>query len=176
MAGMGPPPKPAGLRQRRNKGTAGAMLPAEGSKKPAPPLPDRECPGCDGTGVRAKTEKDPCIHCDATGILPWHPLVVERWAAVWASPMATEFLDADVHGLFVLADLWDMYWKGDRDRAAEIRLQEQRFGLSSLDRRRLQWEVERAEQAQRRRPALPTGKKAVPVSRKDPRQILRMVK
>jgi hypothetical protein len=163
------------MRQRRNKGAQGTTLSAEGPKRPAPPLPDRQCPGCDGTGVVPKTKDDACLHCEGTGILPWHPLVLERWAAVWASPMASEYLDADVHGLFVLADLWDMYWKGDRDRAAEIRLQEQRFGLSSLDRRRLQWEVGRAEEAQRRRPGAPASKTA-PIGRKDPRHFLKAVK
>lgn len=164
MAGMGPPPKPAALRQRKNKVVGGAVLPAAGVSKPAPSLPDRECPCVDPAA---------CGHCEGTGIQPWHPLVLERWAAVWASPMAAEFLDADVHGLFVLADLWDLYWRGDKDRAAEIRLQEQRFGLSSLDRRRLQWEVERVEQAQKRRPS---GVSLPKMPTKDPRSFLRDLK
>jgi hypothetical protein len=155
------------MRQRRNKTVAGAVLPAAGSQKPAPKLPDRECP-CAQMGKTAE-----CDHCEQTGVQPWHPLVLERWAAVWASPMAVEFLDADVHGLFVLADLWDLYWRGDKDRAAEIRLQEQRFGLSSLDRRRLQWEVERVEQAQKRRPIPPVAQKR---PMKDPRAFLKAVK
>jgi hypothetical protein len=174
MAGMGPPPKPAGMRQRRNKGPQGTTLSAEGSKRPAPPLPDRQCPGCDGSGITPKTKDQACPHCEATGIMPWHPLVLQRWADVWASPMATEFLDSDVHGLYVLADLWDLYWKGDKDRAAEIRLQEQRFGLSALDRRRLQWEVEKVEQAQRRRP--PSAAPPVRKPTKDPRAFLKAVK
>lgn len=168
----GPPPKPAGLRQRRNKVTGGATLPADGPSRPAPKLPDRGCHVCEGTGEATGGE---CSVCEGTGVLPWHPLVLQRWAAVWASPMASEFLDADVHGLYVLADLWDMYWKGDRDRAAEIRLQEQRFGLSSLDRRRLQWEVEKVEQAQKRRPAMPRGK-AVAAGRRNPLSFLKAIK
>ena len=151
------------------------MLPAAGSAKAAPALPDRECGWCEGTGMVVEASvSGACSRCEGAGILPWHPLVLERWAAVWASPMACEFLDADVHGLFVLADLWDLYWRGDKDRAAEIRLQEQRFGLSSLDRRRLQWEVEKVEQAQRRRPAasVPLPKRPT----KDPRAFLKAVK
>lgn len=154
MAGMGPPPKRGSLRQRRNKNPGAAMLPAAGSSRPAPALPDRACDGLAGKGCPGVD----CLSCEGTGIEPWHPLVLERWAIAWASPMAAEWLDADIHGLFIVADLWDDYWKGNRDRAAEIRLQEQRFGLSSLDRRRLQWEVERVTQAQKQRPAQPAGK------------------
>lgn len=166
----GPPPKPSHLRQRRNKQHGSALLPAEGPSRPAPALPPRMCTGCDGTG---NLNSKACPYCEK-GVMPWHPLVLERWAAVWSSPMANEYLDADIHGLYVLADLWDLYWKGDKDLAAEIRLQEQRFGLSSLDRRRLQWEVERAEQAQRRRPPSAAAPRKLPT--KDPRAFLKAVK
>lgn len=71
--------------------------------------------------------------------------------------MASEFLEADAHGLFRLAVLIDDYWMADssavrRQLAAEIRLQGQGYGLSPLDRRRLQWTVEQVEgkQAERR--------------------------
>lgn len=139
------------------------MLPAAGSSIPAPALPERECCG-----------KDECTACEGTGIRAWHPLVLAWWKDVWASPMAVEFLKADTHGLFVLAELRDQFWNtGDRELAGEIRLQEQRFGLSSLDRRRLQWEVERVQQAQQRRPAeRPAPRRQV----KDPRAFLKAVK
>ncbi len=49
------------------------------------------------------------------------------------------------------ADLIDDYWGAEGTKktqlAAEIRLQCQRFGLSPIDRRRLQWEVARGEEA-----------------------------
>jgi hypothetical protein len=65
--------------------------------------------------------------------------------------MASEFLEADAHGLFRLALLIDDYWIADtptqrRNLAAEIRLQGQGYGLSPLDRRRLQWQVEQVEE------------------------------
>jgi len=63
--------------------------------------------------------------------------------------------------------------KETRKRAAlaqEIRMQGQRFGLSPIDRRRLQWEVERAETAGRHRQPPPRTKRV-----KDPRQLLRVV-
>jgi hypothetical protein len=169
MAGIGPPPKRPGTRQRRNKTVGGALLTTDGPSIPAPPLPDRDCVLCFGSGENEKG-KD-CPRCEASGVEPWHPLVLERWRAAWASPMAKEWIDSDKHGLFVLADLWDLYWKGDKDRASEIRLQEQRFGLSSLDRRRLQWEIDRVEQP-KRPPAAPRGKRPAG----DPRRFLRAVK
>lgn len=108
---------------------------------------------------------------------------------MWQSPMAPEFdMDADFRGLVLLAEIWDHFYmvlddpeipaeKKARLRlqiAAEIRLQEQRFGLSPLDRRRLQWEIERGEEAeqrtrQRRNASKP---KAVPDPKDDPRALL----
>ena len=73
------------------------------------------------------------------------------WADVWASPMAPEFVRSDIHGLFMLAYLVDEFWsEGAVDRKAllgEIRLQRQCFGLSPIDRRRLQWEIDMASGA-----------------------------
>jgi len=87
--------------------------------------------------------------------------------------MAGEFLQVDIHGLFVLAELIDEFWsEPSKELAAEIRLQRQCFGLTPVDRRRLQWEVERVEEAatrrqrKRREPAEPID---------DPRKALRVV-
>ena len=99
--------------------------------------------------------------------------------------MAAEYDATDVHGLLQFAVLVDNLWRAEtpRDRqaaSAEIRLQGLRFGLSPIDRRRLQWEIERSKEAQargRRRPATrplqddSTG--STPA--KDPRSILQPV-
>ena len=153
----GPVPKPAATRQRRNKQTTAATLPSEQESKSyvVPDLPARE--------------------------QGWHPMVKEWWTSVWQSPMASEFLDADMRGgLFHLAKLHQAAWSADDEgdvrallaASAEIRLQEVRFGLSPIDRRRLQWEVSRAEEAvektNRRRDS--GTRKAV----KDPRRILKL--
>lgn len=62
--------------------------------------------------------------------------------------MAAEFLRADEHGLFRLAVLIDDFWrKPSQALAAEIRLEQQAYGLSPLDRRRLQWQVVQTEEA-----------------------------
>lgn len=111
----------------------------------------------------------------------WHPQTLAFWADVWRSPMAREFDQSDVHGLFLLAVLVDGFWvKPHWTAAAEIRLQGQRFGLSPLDRRRLQWEIEKVDEAQARgeqrrgrpQPAVSASKRKAPG---DPRDFLRAV-
>jgi hypothetical protein len=149
------PRKPDHLRQRRNKVPSAAQLPtAEASREnEVPPLPTK-------TGE-------------------WEPRVVEWWVSVWKSPMASEYLDADMRGgLYLLADLHQARWTGRDDAkvltalAAEIRLQEVRFGLSPIDRSRLRWTIEQGETAAERtasRRAAKSGKA------KDPRSVLKMV-
>lgn len=107
-------------------------------------------------------------------------MVMAWWASVWRSPMAGEYLNADMMGgLYLLADLHQLRWESKgRDliaASAEIRLQEVRFGLSPIDRRRLQWDVEQpdvpavASQARKtKRPARKRSKK------KDPRDVLKI--
>lgn len=131
----GPPPKDPKLRQRRNKAATKASLPSasDAAEYEVPDLPERD----DGE--------------------PWHPMVLEWWEAVWRSPMASEYLDADMRGgLYLLADLHQLRWTADSRTALiaaskEIRLQEVRFGLSPIDRRRLQWEIARGEDAEKKR-------------------------
>lgn len=144
----GPPPKPAALRQRRNRTTTAALLISSSSAgKQAPPLPrDRD----------------------------WHKMTRAWWHDVWHSPMATEFLRADMHGLYRVAVLVDRFWvEGGTTLAAEIRQEQAAYGLTPIDRRRLQWEVERVESAvrKRQRPAASAA-----ATRGDPRELLRMVK
>jgi hypothetical protein len=156
----GPPPKDPAIRRRRNKTSTAARLPMDGGDAvDTPELPPRVI---EVEGVRTEDE--------------WHPLAVELWEDVWASPMAPEYLDADVHGLVVLVALTDAYWRrmesgqvsGANELAKELRLQRQAFGLSPIDRRRLQWEVDRGEEAETKRqkrqrkiaseaPPLPSG-------------------
>lgn len=138
----GPPPKPDALRQRRNTTSTRATLPSQESaaKRRVPDLPEGD----------------------------WHPRVRQWWESVWRSPMAAEFLDADMRGgLYLLADLHQARWEARADPKAlvevakEIRLQEVRFGLSPMDRRRLQWDVEADA---------PTEAKPEPKKRKPPKE------
>ena len=144
---MPPLPKDPALRQRRNKPNAQATLPAEGQRRrKAPPLPANRV---------------------------WSELTLAWWRDVWHSPMAEEFLKSDVHGLYQLAELVNRFWEEPSTAlAAEIRLQRQCFGLTPIDRRRLQWEVERVESVTRKRPP-EAPRAAAPAD--DPRSILRVV-
>jgi len=82
----------------------------------------------------------------------WHEAVKAWWADVWTSPMAEEYVKSDIHGLYILADLMDRYWREPTTAlATEIRLQRQCFGLTPIDRRRLQWEIQRGDEAERKR-------------------------
>jgi hypothetical protein len=116
----GPPAKDASTRARRNRSSTATTL-----ARPVRPrqvdLPDRP----DGQS--------------------WQVNTVAWWAELWASPMAPEYDESDVHGLLMLAELVDLFWRGpDRGLAAEIRLHRREFGLSPMSRRSLQWKIERA--------------------------------
>lgn len=152
---MPPTPKPAATRQRRNKTSTNARLKLAPSGIRAPALPSRKGP--DGK------------------VLKWHPRTRAWWKDVWASPMATEFLNSDRHELIALAELEDAFNHSTETNvklklAAEIRMQRQAFGLTPIDRRRLQWEVERIEGSKS------TPRKRAPKKKaKDPRSHLRAV-
>lgn len=150
----GPTPKDASVRARRNRPSTAATLRSDITIV-APELPK----------IRQK----------------WHPFVLAWWDALWASPMAPEFTEADHHGLFKLAMLHQDFWRATspsarKEAATEIRLQEQRFGLSPIDRRRLQWEIERVDEAKDRGRARRERRTAEQRAAGDPRAALRAVK
>jgi len=90
--------------------------------------------------------------------------------------MASEYLQTDIDGLARLAMLVDMFYKySDPKLMAEIRLQEARFGLSPVDRSRLQWEIEKGEEAESKRRSKRAGAKNEKPHRADPRGILGVV-
>jgi hypothetical protein len=111
----------------------------------------------------------------------WHPKVVEWWKSVWQSPMASEYLTADMKGgLYLLAELHQRRWTEKETSvlvklASEIRQQEVRFGLSPIDRRRLQWQVEQGESATERTASRRQKKRLSELSTQDPRETLKVV-
>lgn len=117
----GPAPKHVSRRRRVNTSAGVTTLPAGGRAEKAPVLPLK------GASKEAR----------------------EWWATAWASPIAAVWLDADVPGLVRLASLVDRVTKGDAPLTVltEIRALEDRYGLSPLARRRLEWEVERTAAA-----------------------------
>ena len=138
----GPPPKNPATRQRRNrKPTSAALEPAPSALERA--LPERD----DGE--------------------PWHDQAEALWSEAWASPMAAEYLEADIPGLLLLVDLMHQYWRKPGVKiASELRQQRIAYGLDPMARRRLQWEVARVREAERKADPAPTP-------RRDPR--LRLV-
>lgn len=91
--------------------------------------------------------------------------------------MAGEYLETDKDGLGRLAILIDNYYqRADGKLLGEIRLQEARFGLSPVDRSRLQWEIGKGEEAARRRVGLEEPTRSKPKGSADPRAVLRLVK
>ena len=115
----GPLPKDAKTRQRANAKSTRANLSAKPRRRKTPKLPIDEP----------------------------QELTVAFWRDLWASPMAAEYLDADVHGLYVLAQLVDTFWRYPSTAlAAEIRQQRMAYGLTPIDRRRLEWSMTKDEE------------------------------
>lgn len=155
MGSRGPLPKDPALRQRRNARPAGRTLSTEeqSADREVPELP----PGPEGG---------------------WHPEAARWWDTAWRSPMASEWLAADMRGgLIRLLDLWHAWWSATTgaermEFAKELRLQETGFGLSPLDRKRLEWEIDRREDAA----PVPEDRRTVaaPDPATDPRSVLRI--
>lgn len=152
-------PKPPELLQRRNKHTTKATLPSveESAKNDVPDLPKRE------------------------GIIPWHPRVAEWWRTVWKSPMAQEWMASDVSGVLVrAAELWQDFWMANeaamRERLSKaLSALETELGLTPIARRRLQWEVEKGDQAAERTTRRRQSRELSETSKKDPRDVLKVV-
>lgn len=140
----GPMPKPAELRQRRNRPASGASLPAEGTvRRRVPPLPEH----------------------------PWHVATRAWWRDLWRSPMSGELIAMDRHAITRLAYLVDgANWSpGDAKLEETIARLSKPFGLTPLDRRRLEWRIGGA-------PAVAVRAKAEPpVEMPDPRSALRVI-
>jgi hypothetical protein len=131
MPGTGPVGKPAATRARRNKNSTNAVL------------------------TQLSREDQEALFRPLPRGVNWHPMTTAWWRDIWASPMAPEFDKSDIHGLYALAVIVNDFWLADnptnRQKAStEIRLLSQRYGLSPMDRRRLQWEIEKTGEAQAR--------------------------
>jgi hypothetical protein len=111
----------------------------------------------------------------------WHPKVVVWWKDAWTSPMAKEWLASDVSGVFSrLVELWQDFWMAKdaqlRERLSKaITPLETELGMTPIARRRLQWEVEKGETAEERTRSRRHMKKLDVVSKKDPRDVLKIV-
>lgn len=80
----------------------------------------------------------------------WHPMVLRWWKDIWASPMAPEYVDSDVNGLFRVAMLYNDFWTAEtaKERAEiQVRLEkaDADYGTNPMARRRLEWQIEATE-------------------------------
>lgn len=122
------------VRARRNVAPTRAELSEPEGEVVIPPLPKRYVRNEDYT-LRE---------------IAWHPMTLDWWNDLWPSPMANEYLDSDIHGLYRLAVLMDNFWYDPNTKAhAEVRLAQKDYGLTPLDRRRLEWSIENTKKAQR---------------------------
>lgn len=138
---MGRIPKPAATRQRRNKTTSAAQIDAA-----------------------------PATRRELADLMPeaaFHRMTVWSWDVWWSSPLAREWVDADVPDLVKLARLVDTFWTAKPIEQpkihAEIRMAMREFGLTPMSRRSLQWEIRKLEQ-----PAAPE-QAPTPSRARDPR-------
>jgi len=133
---MPPLPKPRDQRRRRNFVPGEKTLPAERTRRPKVPT--------------------------YPGNLVLNEQAAAYWRAIWTSPMASQYLKADVLPLARLVELVHEWFRPDsevgwKDIAGEIRQLEDRYGLNEAARRRLHWYVEEGgEKAKPAAKAAPT--------------------
>lgn len=141
MAGRGPTPKPDASRRRRNPATTASVLPSQ--KEMTARFRGRR-----GTHLAARLRLPPRPDGQE-----WLQQSLDWWQEVVHSPMATRYVDADRHGLYMAFALIDEFYrelastpsKGRAGRlaqlAVEVRQQIARYGLTPRDRLSLHWGI-----------------------------------
>jgi hypothetical protein len=185
VAGMGPPPKPAGQRARRNATVAMVQLPAAGFAGPVPPWPLPADVGvtalvdlltaevraaermADDEGATGKARA--AARRKLTGLRVQLAEARARkresgrheraiWAELWRTPQAAAWARMGwTREVAQYARLKAAAELGDLDAAKEARQHADRLGLSPLALLRLRWEVAPDELADRRDPAPATA-------------------
>lgn len=134
MAGMGPAPKPAGQRRRRNATVAMTKLPAHGREGKPPKFPLELAKGKTGgeTKVLRRLERT-------------------LWAELWATPQAAAWEQLGYTREVAQYVRWKVRGElGDLDAAKEARQLSDRLGLTPLAMLRLRWEIATDELGERR--------------------------
>lgn len=197
MAGMGPPPKPAGERRRRNATVAMTRLPAGGRTGDPPrwPLIDdvvttaqrdmarRQAdelelqllePDLQGRQRAAAQRKLDAAQSTATvldkQIEAQVALEAELWRDLWATPQAVAWERLGWTREVAQYVRWKVKAElGDLDASKESRQLADRLGLTPLAMLRLRWEVDADEVAEQRQ------ERATQAAKKTARQRLRVV-
>ena len=168
MPGMGPAPKPADQRARRNATIALTQLPAEGRSGPPPawPLPpdlklqaELENVAFDMAFIEAELDADPPeaerkkLQARHARLQKRHAVLklmieaaerdeLELWADLWQTPQATQWERLRWHReVAMYARLTALGQAGDLDATKEARQFSDRLGLSPLALLRLRWEI-----------------------------------
>jgi hypothetical protein len=140
----GPAPKSEATRQRRSMKKSMSLVANPEAEVPALPDPPE-------TVVR--DDEGAVVERSAPA---WHPVVLDEWAEIWRSPMASQYTPTDGHGLLQLMVLTQLFWSaedGDKKKQlhAEIRLARRDFGLTPMARASLHWQIlDTEEKAERR--------------------------
>ncbi|ORA77192.1 hypothetical protein BST28_18920 [Mycolicibacter kumamotonensis] len=119
------------------------------------------------TTRRTLTEDHDVVAPELPEGVDWHPLTRRWWADLWASPMAPEYQDADLSGMFRVAMLQNDFWMaGTPKERAEIQVRLEKadadFGTNPLARRRLEWQIQSSEEAKARGTRRQAAKPAEP--------------
>lgn len=102
------------------------------------------------------TDPDPNQFSEEEMKPEWSPAVVRWWEAIWSSPMASEFVKADIHGLFLgcyyLHESLNPFYKlTDRVNAAKaFENTLKNYGLTPSARESLRWNIAQGQAAQKR--------------------------
>lgn len=190
MAGMGPAPKPAQRRARRNATPASAVLPAAGrdGKVPTWPLrPNLKLQAAYESAVRQRDRVEELLQTDPTGALVQELANLDErvtlldgqikecgraeramWRQLWVTPQSVEWERLGWTREVAQYVRWKVLGElGDLNAAKEARQLADRLGLTPLAMRRLGWQVDgerfptlAAPAPQSPRPASPGGARA----------------
>lgn len=118
MAGMGPPPNPNARRQNKRNDGFTELVAPNSAEVPALPGDD------------------------------WSEATVAAWLVWWKSPQSTQWDEADLPTLYLVAQMYDAAVQGNMDAAKEFRQWADRFGFSSLARLRNRWVIKPGTEAE----------------------------
>lgn len=202
MAGMGPAPKPANARQRRNATFATTKLPAEGRKGRAPAWPlipdvvmatrrdlaEAKVALLEDKLTEAELEDKPTARIELqldrarerlaiieAQLREQRALEARLWRDLWKLPQAVAWEKLGwLRDVAVYVRHHVLGELGEMDSAKEARQWSDRLGLSPLAMLRLRWEVVTDETAVKREERAAAAKKA-PGKPDDPYAALRAV-